>query len=29
MAYAAVGQKYHGTIYVGDGLKNMNACFTM
>lgn len=28
-AYAAVGQKHHGGIYVGDGIKNQNACFIM
>lgn len=28
-AYHEVGTKNHGTIYVGDGLKNLNACFMM
>lgn len=28
-AFAAVGEKYHGGIYVGDGIKNTNMCFMM
>jgi len=28
-SYHAVGTQYHGGIYVGDGLKNLNICFMM